>query len=259
VNDLPYQVILPAFTAMAHFHQKLPQDLQQGTRAAAVAEAREFAYGEYATALLLDQDLPAERRAAVVKKLARLTGLPEKLITEQKLRIDSGFFREMLLRDKGLVLGSYDARVTGRDGTEADQWAQVDPFMNVVGGIAAATMNAYLREELKYEHDLPYEVLAPQPSWNHGKGNSYTSVTRDLASAMKGNNHLQVLALVGWADLVTPPDNILHSFRHMPIPSELRGNIHVKEYDAGHMMYTNRPDMERLHADISTFIQATLK
>jgi carboxypeptidase C (cathepsin A) len=131
--------------------------------------------------------------------------------------------------------------------------------MNVVGGIAAASMNAYLREELKFERDLPYEALKPQPGWNHGQGNNYTSVNHDLAKAMMGNPHLQVLALMGWADLVTPPDNMVHSLRHLSIPAELRKNIHTAEYDAGHMMYTNQPDMKKMHADIAAFIAACLK
>ncbi|MDB6073681.1 MAG: Peptidase serine carboxypeptidase [Verrucomicrobiaceae bacterium] len=258
LNDLPYQVLLPALTATAHYHKKLPPDLQ-ADRAKAIAEARAFAYGDYAHALLLDSALPKAERDAVVKKLARLTGLAPKLIEEQKLRIDSGFFREMLLRDQQLVLGAYDGRVTGRDGSESEQQPEIEPFMNVVGGVAAVAMNAYLREELHYEKDLPYEVLNPQPSWNHGKGNSYTSVNGALSSAMKGNPHLHVLALVGMADLVTPADNMLHSLRHLQIPHELRANVHVAEYESGHMMYTNEPDIKKMHADITGFMRDCLK
>ena len=258
LNDLPYEVLLPALTSMAHYHKRLPPDLQ-ADRAKAIAEARTFAYGDYAHALLLDSSMSKTEREAVVKKLARLTGLAPKLIEEQKLRIDSGFFREMLLRDKKLVLGAYDARVTGRDGSEAEQQPEIEPFMNVVGGVAAVAMNAYLREDLHYEKDLPYEVLNPQPGWNHGKGNSYTSVNNSLSSAMKGNPHLHVLALVGMADLVTPADNMLHSLRHLQIPEELRPNIHVAEYEAGHMMYTNQPDQKKMHADITAFMKECLK
>jgi carboxypeptidase C (cathepsin A) len=258
INDLPYQVLLPALATVAQYHQRLPSPLQQLPRAELLQRVRSFAYTDYATALLLEHDLPKEKREAVARQLAQFTGLPLALIQEQNLRIDSGTFREMLLRDQGLVLGAYDARVTGRDGSSAEGYPLIDPFMNVIGGIAAATMNAYLREELKYEADLPYEILASQPKWNHGEGNSFTSVTRQLGNAMKSNNHLQVLALVGWADLVTPPDNIIHSLRHMPLPAELRQNVHVKEYDAGHMMYTNRKDMEKMHSDITTFIQQCL-
>lgn len=258
LNDTPYEVLLPALTATAHYHKKLPPDLQADFKKA-VAEAREFAFGEYTTALMKGNDLPKADREAVVKKLARLTGLEPKLIEEQELRIDSGVFREMLLRKEKLVLGGYDARVTGRDGDESENYPQIEPFMRVVGSVAAASMNAYLREELKYEKDLPYEVLSPQPNWNHGKGNSYTSVSGQLADAIKQNPHLNVLALVGWRDLVTPPDNMLLSLRQMRVPEELRTNIEVAEYESGHMMYTNRPDMEKMHADIAAFIAKALK
>ncbi len=49
-NDVPYPLILPAYTAAAHFHHKLPRDLQ-GDLTRALAESRAFARGEYATAL----------------------------------------------------------------------------------------------------------------------------------------------------------------------------------------------------------------
>ncbi|WP_395744865.1 S10 family peptidase [Prosthecobacter sp.] len=258
LNEIPYLVGLPAMTATAHYHKKLPPDLQADFKKA-VAEARAFAFGDYSVALLKGNDLTPAEREVVAKKLARLTGLEAKLIDEHELRIDSGLFREMLLRKEKLVLGAYDARVTGRDGDESQNHPQIEPFMRVVGSIAAASMNAYLREELHYEKDLPYEVLAPLHNWNHGKGNSYTSVSGQLASAILQNPHLRVLALVGWRDLVTPPDNMLLSVRQMSLPEELRGNIEFAEYEAGHMMYTNRPDMEKMHADIAAFIAKALK
>ncbi len=258
LNDTPYLTLLPALTATAHYHKKLPPDLQSDFKKA-VAESRAFAFGDYAAALLKGADRTPAETAAVAKKLARLTGLEPKLIEEQHLRIDSGFFREMLLRDQKLVLGAYDARVTGRDGDESEPYPQIEPFMRVVGSIAAASMNGYLREVLKYEKDLPYEILAPLPNWNHGKGNSYTTVSGMLADAIKQNPHLKVLAMVGWRDLVTPPDNILLSIRQMRLPEELRGNIQIAEYESGHMMYTNRPDMEKMHADLARFIRQALQ
>lgn len=258
LNDTPYMTLLPALTATAHYHQKLPPDLQADFKKA-VAEARTFAFGDYSAALLKGADLTPAEREAVVKKLARLTGLDPKLIEEQHLRISGGLFQEHLLRDQKLVLGAYDGRVTGSDGDESENYPEIEPFMRVVGSVAAASMNNYLRESLKYEKDLPYEVLAPLPNWNHGKGNHYTSVSGKLADAIRQNPHLHVLALVGWRDLVTPPDNMLLSVRQMRLPEELRGNIQIAEYEAGHMMYTNRPDMEKMHADIVNFIAKALR
>ncbi|MEI9894143.1 MAG: hypothetical protein WDN28_09715 [Chthoniobacter sp.] len=51
---------LPSYTATAHFHGKLPPDLQ-ADRAKAIAESRAFAQGDYALALLKGAALP--RRA----------------------------------------------------------------------------------------------------------------------------------------------------------------------------------------------------
>ena len=49
-NDLPFPLFLPAYTASAQFHKKLPPDLQSDLPKA-LAEAREFARGEYAVRL----------------------------------------------------------------------------------------------------------------------------------------------------------------------------------------------------------------
>ena len=63
--------------------------------------------------------LPAAEREKVVAELARLTGLPARVIEDNHLRVDPGVFRKQLLHDEGLILGAYDARMTGRDGDPA--------------------------------------------------------------------------------------------------------------------------------------------
>src|ERR1035441_5096014 len=49
-NDVPYPLYLPAYTAAAQFHKKLPPDLQADLPKA-LAEARAFAKDEYTSAL----------------------------------------------------------------------------------------------------------------------------------------------------------------------------------------------------------------
>ena len=41
--------------------------------------------------------------------------LKPQVIEDNHLRVDSGVFRKQLLHDQGLILGAYDARITGRD------------------------------------------------------------------------------------------------------------------------------------------------
>src|SRR5208337_4373756 len=67
-NDLPYPLILPAYAAAAHFHKKLPPDLQSDLPRA-LAEARAFARGEYAAALQQGAALPAAEREKIVAEL----------------------------------------------------------------------------------------------------------------------------------------------------------------------------------------------
>src|SRR5271168_3666583 len=113
-NDLPYPLILPAYTAAAHFHKKLPADLQADLDKA-LAESRAFAKGEYASALQQGDSLSADEHKKIADELARLTGLKTQVIEDNNLRIDEGVFRKQLLHDEGLILGAYDSRITGRD------------------------------------------------------------------------------------------------------------------------------------------------
>src|SRR5262249_16166637 len=55
-NDMPYQLILPTYTAIAWHHKKLGPDLQGDLRKA-VEESRRFALGEYNEALLAGDTL----------------------------------------------------------------------------------------------------------------------------------------------------------------------------------------------------------
>ena len=67
-NDVPYPLYLPAYTAAAHFHDKLPPDLQTNLTKA-LAESREFAAGEYVTALQQGDSLATDEHNNVVAEL----------------------------------------------------------------------------------------------------------------------------------------------------------------------------------------------
>lgn len=251
-NDLPYTTFLPGFTAVAAHHGKLADDLRADP-AAALAEARAFAAGDYATALFAGASLPDERRTAVARRLARLTGLPEKLILDHDLRIDPGVFQEKLLAEEGLICGRFDGRITGRDGSAGGSRPGFDPSFTAALGPLAAAMNAYVREELGYESDLPYKVLAGVGPWPYPQ-NAYANTADDLAGAMHENPHLRVLVLVGLCDLAVPCDAMRHSVDHLRLDRALRGNITFAEYTSGHMMYLNLPDLARMGADLARFV-----
>ena len=253
-NDLPSLVFLPTFTATAQFHKKLPADLQNDLPKA-LAEAREFIKGEYPAALLQGAALPADQRQKIVAKLARLTGLPSQVIDDEDLRVGPSKFREMLLRDQNLIIGRYDARITGRDADKSSGSPRFDPSYAATYGPFSAAMNAYLREELKFENDLPYEILAGVGPWTYDSRDSYPSSASRLASAMNQNPYLRVLVLVGLRDLACPVDGIRHSIDHLQLAPEFRKNVTYAEYESGHMMYINLPDLRKMQKDIESFVK----
>ena len=253
-NDLPYLLALPAETAAAHFHKKLPPDLRADLPKA-LAEARKFAAGEYAAALQQGAALAPEERKKTVVELSRLTGLTSQVIEDNNLRVDPSVFRKQLLHDEGVILGAYDARLTGRDGDAAATGPAFDPAMAAAMGPFAAAMNAYVREELKFEDDLPYELLAGVQPWTYGARNSFPSAGERLASVMNQNPHLKILVLGGSCDLVCPVDAMRYSVAHLELAEAYRKNVTFAEFDAGHMMYVNRPDREKMQDVIGRFVR----
>src|SRR5262245_31771333 len=72
-NDVAYAAHIESYTAAAWYHKKLPADL--GDLKKVTDAARDFAFGEYLTALAKGNRASAAERKVVAQKLARLTGL----------------------------------------------------------------------------------------------------------------------------------------------------------------------------------------
>jgi carboxypeptidase C (cathepsin A) len=252
-NDLSHLIYLPAFTATAHFHGKIT-----GDRAALLRESTEFAYGEYATALLQGHDLPPARRAELAARLEKLSGISAGTWIDHDLRIGPSFFRGELLRAEGKVIGRFDARVAWDAGDKTDPLPDYDPSYALAYGAFSTAMMDYLGRELGYKEDKPYEILTGkvQP-WRWNANNSVVNVGGRLATAMRDNPHLRVLVMGGLNDLATPPEGVAHSLRHLPdLPQSARANFHSVLYEGGHMFYLNPPDLEKTRADLLDFIGA---
>jgi carboxypeptidase C (cathepsin A) len=252
-DDLLYPVYLPAYAGVAHFHGKV-----KGNRDALVEEARQFAFGEYAAALLQGTQLPNEQRTALADKLASYSGIPAETWMNHDLRVDPEFFRAELLRKEGKVIGRFDGRVAWGATSEAAPYANYDPSYSLAQGAFSTTMLDYLSRDLGWKEDSPYEILTGkvQP-WSWDKSNGYVNLSSRVAKAMRDNPHLKVHVMCGYTDLATPPDGILYSFRHLfDLPKEQRTNISFTHYDGGHMFYLNPPDLKKSRKDLLQFIEA---
>jgi carboxypeptidase C (cathepsin A) len=254
-NDLPYILFLPSYTATAWYHKKLPPDLMASQKKA-IDEAEQFASHEYNLALMKGDSITAEERVQIVDKLVRLTGLPRTYIEESNLRVPIFRFTKELLRDQRRTVGRYDSRLEGIDLDATSDTPDYDPSYASVFAPFTAAWNQYVRAELKWESDLPYEILTGRVrpwSWEEYK-NRYVNVSESLRDAMTQNRDLKVFVANGYYDLATPFFSTEYTFDHLGLDPTLRNHVTMDFFEAGHMMYTHKPSLEKLKADLAAFI-----
>lgn len=256
-NDLPYILYLPSYTATAWYHDCLPAGLQERPLREVLAEAEAFALGEYTLALFKGNSLSARDRAKIVRQLARFTGLSEDYIDRTHLRIsDMRFFKE-LLRSKRLTVGRLDSRFVGTDRDSVGENFERDPSMSAIMGPYTATLNQYVRAELKFESDLPYEILNGKVwPWSYAEHeNRYVDVAETLREALNTNPFLKVFVANGYYDLATPYFATEYTFNHLAVTQQQANNIAMGYYEAGHMMYIHLLSLEKLKNDLAKFIR----
>jgi carboxypeptidase C (cathepsin A) len=192
-----------------------------------------------------------------VARVAALTGLSADYVRRVDLRIEHIRFFTELLRERGRTVGRLDGRFLGWEPDGGREQFAADPSMSAILGPYTAALNQYVRDELGYENDLPYEILSGtvHQAWSYKEfeGRS-VSVAARLAEAMLANPHLRVHVACGYTDGATPYYAAEYVMAHLRIPEELRGNVEFAYYDAGHMMYVHEPSRLRQSRDLADFV-----
>lgn len=255
-NDLPYPMILPTMTATAHFHGQLGERLSAMTPLAAAREAIDFAMGDYLVALAKGDRLSDADRRSTAERLGELTGLDVDYLLKSNLRVGMPEFPKELLRDQGKTVGRLDSRFTGIDRDDKGDSYEYDPSMAAISGIYTGALNAYLREELEFRSDLPYEILTGRVhpwSYKPAGDNRFVNVAERLRQAMHRQPHMKVFLASGIYDLATPFWAADYTIDHMQLDPDLRDNIETHYYESGHMMYIHRPSLVDLKGDLDAF------
>ena len=255
-NDMPYILFLPTYTATAWYHRRLSEDLEKDLHAT-LAEVEAFSLGDYAHALMQGDDLQDEERLLITRKLARYTGLSEDYIDSTNLRIGIFRFTKELLRHAKRTVGRLDSRFKGIDRDSAGEYFEFDPSMSNITGPYTATLNDYVRGELKFESDLPYEILTERVHpWSYAEfENTYVNVAETLRKAMTTNPNLKVYVANGYFDLATPYLATRYTFKHLGLDKSLLENMRMGFFEAGHMMYIHIPSLEKLKNELVGFIR----
>ena len=254
-NDLPYILFLPTYAATAWYHRRLPNDLQQDLHTT-LNKAEAFAMSAYTLALMKGDELSDNERESIAEGLARYTGLSRAYVEQTNLRIKIHRFVKELLRDQRRTVGRLDSRFIGIDRDAAGEAYEYDPSYAAIQGPYTATLNDYVRTELGFESDLPYEILTSRVHpWSFDEHqNQYVNVAETLRAAMSKNPFLKVFVASGYYDLATPYFATRYTFDHMELDADLRGNVTAKHYEAGHMMYIHEQSLSTLKKDLAAFV-----
>jgi carboxypeptidase C (cathepsin A) len=260
--DLPHVMFLPTFASTAWYHDALvdkPADLQAFLR-----EVEQFALTEYAPALLMGTRLGQAQRSQILAKLAAYTGLSADYWDRANLRISEGQFNKELLRDKGTTVGRVDSRFVGNMINKIGEYQSYDPMTTAIGPPYLAAFMDYYSNDLKVEGAGNYKVFGDvfmKWDWSHSQPGSgfplpFPNTLVDLGVAMTQNPGMKVLVQQGYFDLATPYLATEYYLDHLDIADELRSNVVLQHYEAGHMMYVHEPSLVKFKSDLATFIKS---
>ena len=256
-NDLPYALYEPSYCASAHYHGALSDELNARELRPLLQEVADWAEGDYTIALAKGDRLSDAERQAVAERLSLYTGLSTRFVLGADLRIHIMSFCKELLRDAKRAVGRLDSRFVGIMASAEGQSFDFDPSMHAIVPPYNAVFNQYIRQQLGFHSDLNYEILSfrVNENWQYA-GGEFPDTSEGLRAAFAKNPFMRVLVAQGYYDLATPFQAAYYSLAHMGLDSELRDNVTIAEYAAGHMMYLHEASLAKLKTDAAAFMDA---
>jgi carboxypeptidase C (cathepsin A) len=261
-------VNLPTYAATAWYHNKLtnkPANLE-----AFLKEVRAFAMGDYASALLKGDALTVDERNSIIGKLVTYTGLSKEYLEKANMRVVQPQFSQELLRGTQEIAGRLDSRYKGISQDQLSEYAFNDPQSSDISPAFISAFMNYYTTELKVSKDKVYNTGAYvfpdfKWDWKHARSNGFfgdastPNTAPDLKNAMSSNPRMKILVLNGLYDLATPFAGTEYTFDHMGLNKKIRGNVTMKYYEAGHMMYILNAAAAAFKKDVAEFITGSSK
>lgn len=252
-NIVGYAVNLPALTTIAAYHGRIA--VAGRSQQALLDESYQFAMNDYLTALAQGNQLPRQRREQIAARLEALTGISAEYYLAHGLVISKQDFRVELLKDRGLILGMYDARYTGP--APAPGKNAGDPSLKVQPAFIAAVTD-HLKNNLHVtlnEEYRPADAAVRGPNaWDYGAPPSPFS-DYDFPSAisrvMSAQPRFRLMLGTGLYDTTTTFGPVRYMVSRSDWPAD---RVVLHTYEGGHMSYTNEAALKALTADVRAFI-----
>ena len=262
-NDLACELFFPTYAAVAWYHHKLPN--VKGGLEPFLNEVRNFTSGEYATALQKGNQISEAEKDQIAAKLSTYSGLSKDYWYKANLRVIEPAFTQELLRDEHLTVGRLDARYKGINMDLHSEYSDDDPQSVEISPAYIASFMNYYYTELKVSKRFDYKVNcygAEGFKWDFSRVKTENfaiapNTGTDLASLMSKNPNLKILVLNGYYDLATPFYGTEYTFNHLGLEKKLQGNISMKYFEAGHMMYVHPASLVLFKKTVGEFILAT--
>ncbi len=258
-NDLPYALYLPTYAATAWYHGRLPKKYQGQPLRKFLDEVEDFALGEYWSALAIGDRLEARARGKIAYRLGEYTGVSADYIEHYDLRLHILRFCKELLRDRHRTVGRIDSRYTGIDRVKAGEGIEADPSLDATGGVAASALNQLLRDQLGFETPRIYEIMSMKvnEAWDYEAfKNQYVDTSEAMREVLSRSRGTKVFVANGYYDLATPHFATEYTFSHMGLDPEVRANVRMEYYEAGHMMYLHRKSRQALAGHLRDFVRS---
>lgn len=245
---------LPYFAATAWYHKMLPADLQGKKLQAMLPEVEKFTVDELIPAITKGGFLPMDEKKKIAAKMARYSGISEKVILQNNLDVSTNLFWKELLRDKGYTVGRLDSRYRGIDRADAGDGPDYNAELTSWLHSFTPAINMYLRNELNYKTDLKYNMFGPVNPWD----NTGNRTGENLRAAMAQNPYLHLLVQSGYYDGACDYFNAKYNMWQMDPSGKLKDRMTWEGYESGHMMYLRKPDLAMGNDHIREFIQKAL-
>lgn len=254
-NDYPYIGFFPSFAATAWYHKRLSPKYKSAEQV--VEEAEKWLEETYVPALSRGDSLSPAEKDRIAQRMSELIGLKKDYILGANLRISEfAFFRE-LLRDQSLMIGRYDARLTGPVETASGGGNEPDPSDQAVSAPFTAALNGYLQRDLAVKSKMPYLNFGRVNPWTEPQG-SYAETASALRGVIARNPYFRVLYACSYYDMACPFYATKYTVNHMGLNEEARSRISYAFYPSGHMMYIEKSSRLKFHDDVAKFVNETL-
>lgn len=259
-NVLPHIFVLPSLAVaaarsrvVADDGRSIPQIFEQ---------ARTFALGEYAHALLQGRALPERAREAIAARVAALIGLPAAAVLANDLRIDAETYRNTVLKDRGQVLGRLDSRIVAAapKPVPGRVSAANDPALGLGASnvIVSSVIGEYLRHDLGVPLQRDYVSLSLDVNgqWHYSPPTIgspfYFNPTENIAALLTVDPKTKLLVLCGYYDLAVPALAPWYALTHAGItPQRMRYEV----LESGHSVFDDAAQRRHLHGMLKEFVE----